>query len=151
VILQTVIESKNTSKLPLMPPKNLYKPLLTRHSFQANQFQLQGPVPAELYHRFVEFKPFVKGMFSKVGLRGRVLNKALHHQHSRVYNFSNSTEYGTVPPKSEAASLQFLKMIHYDDGGRIFTYVLTLDGLLRFTETGTEFGMSKPSRNHEQN
>ncbi|TEY49442.1 hypothetical protein BOTCAL_0286g00010 [Botryotinia calthae] len=70
------------------------KPQTEKYDFQANQIQLQGPVPAELYHRFVEFKPFVKGMFSKAGLRGRVLNKALHHQHARVYNFSNSTEYG---------------------------------------------------------
>jgi hypothetical protein len=80
-------------------------------SFQANQFQLEGPVPPDLYHRFVEFKPFVKGMFSKAGLRGRILNKALHHQHSRVYNFSNTTEYGIVKPKSEEASLQFLKWL----------------------------------------
>jgi len=117
-----------------------------KYDFQANQFQLQGPVPAELYHRFVEFKPFVKGMFSKAGLRGRILNKALHHQHSRVYNFSNSTEYGVVKPRSEEASLQFLKMVHYDEGGRIFTYVLTLDGLLRFTETGKEFGIDLLSK-----
>ena len=94
----------------------------------------------------MEFKPFVKGMFSKVGLRGRVLNKALHHQHSRVYNFSNSTEYGQVKPRSVEASLQFLKMVHYDEGGRIFTYVLTLDGLLRFTETGKEFGIDMLSK-----
>jgi hypothetical protein len=117
-----------------------------KYDFQANQFQLQGPVPPELYHRFVEFKPFVKGMFSKAGLRGRVLNKALHHQHSRVYNFSNSTEYGIVKPRSEEASLQFLKMVHFDEGGRIFTYVLTLDGLLRFTETGKEFGIDLLSK-----
>lgn len=85
-------------------------------------------------------------MFSGAGLRGRVLNKALHHQHSRVYNFSNSTEYGEVKPRSEEASLQFLKMVHYDEGGRIFTYVLTLDGLLRFTETGKEFGIDLLSK-----
>jgi hypothetical protein len=85
-------------------------------------------------------------MFSKAGLRGRVLNKALHHQHARVYNFSNSTEYGIVPPRSKEASSQFLKMVHYDEGGRIFTYVLTLDGLLRFTETGKEFGIDLLSK-----
>jgi hypothetical protein len=103
-------------------------------------------VPPELYHRFVEFKPFVKGMFTGLGLRGRILNKALHHQHNRVYNFSNSTEYGEVKPRSEEATLQFLKMVHYDEGGRIFTYVLTLDGLLRFTETGKEFGIDLLSK-----
>ena len=85
-------------------------------------------------------------MFSKAGLRGRVLNKALHHQHSRVYNFSNSTQNGIVKPRSEQASLQFLKMVHYDEGGRIFTYVLTVDGLLRFTETGKEFGIDLLSK-----
>ncbi|TAQ85759.1 hypothetical protein B7494_g5902 [Chlorociboria aeruginascens] len=117
-----------------------------KYDFQANQFQLQGPVPAELYHRFVEFKPFVNGMFSRTGIRGRVLNSALHHQHARVYNFSNTTEYGIVRPRSEEAALQFLKMVHYDEGGRIFTYVLTLDGLLRFTETGKEFGIDLLSK-----
>ena len=85
-------------------------------------------------------------MFSKAGPRGRILNKALHHQHARVYNFSNSTEYGDFKPKSEEASLQFLRMAHYDEGGRIFTYVLTLDGLLRFTETGKEFGIDLLSK-----
>jgi hypothetical protein len=103
-------------------------------------------VPVELYHRFVEFKPFVKSMFWKAGLRGRILNKALHHQHSRVYSFNNSTEYGVVKACSEEASLQFLKMVHYDEEGRIFTYVLTLDGLLRFTETGKEFGIDLLSK-----
>ncbi|KAG9236896.1 hypothetical protein BJ875DRAFT_198913 [Amylocarpus encephaloides] len=117
-----------------------------KYDFQANEFQLQGPVPEELYHRFVEFKPFVKGMFSKAGLRGRILNRALHHQHASVYNFSNSTEYGIVEPRSEEASMQFLKMVHFDEGGRIFTYVVTLDGLFRFTETGKEFGIDLLSK-----
>ncbi|KAJ5032481.1 uncharacterized protein L3040_009085 [Drepanopeziza brunnea f. sp. 'multigermtubi'] len=121
-------------------------PKTEKYDFQANEFQLEGPVPADLYHRFVEFKPFVKGMFSKAGLRGRVLNRALRHQHASVYNFSSTTEYGTVEPKSEEAALQFLKMVHYDEGGRIFTYVLTLDGLLRFTETGKEFGIDLLSK-----
>jgi hypothetical protein len=85
-------------------------------------------------------------MFSKAGLRGRILNSALHHQHNRVYNFSNSTENGIVKPRSEEAALQFLKMVHYDEGGRIFTYVLTLDGLFRFTETGKEFGIDLLSK-----
>lgn len=107
---------------------------------------MQGPVPPELYNRFVEFKPFVKGMFWNAGLRGRILNKALQHQHSRVYNFNHSTEYGVVAARSEEASLQFLRMVHFDEGARIFTYVLTLDGLLRFTETGKEFGIDLLSK-----
>lgn len=124
----------------------LFVLVLREFSFQANQFQLKGPVPAELYHRFVEFKPFVKGMFARRGLRGRVLNRALHHQHARVYNYSGSTQYGTVTPCSKEAAYRFLEMTHFDEGGRIFTYVLTLDGLFRFTETGKEFGIDLLSK-----
>ena len=51
-----------------------------------------------------------------------------------------------MKPRSEEAALQFLKMVHFDEGGRIFTYVLTLDGLLRFTETGKEFGIDLLSK-----
>jgi hypothetical protein len=85
-------------------------------------------------------------MFSKTGIRGHILNKALHHQHSRIYNFSPSTEYGVMEPRTPEASLQFLRMAHFDEGGRIFTYVLTLDGLLRFTETGKEFSIDLLSK-----
>ena len=85
-------------------------------------------------------------MFSSHGLRGRILNKALHKQHNRVYNYDSSTKYGSFEACSEEASLQFLKMVHYDEGGRIFTYVLTLDGLMRFTETGKQFGIDLLSK-----
>ena len=37
-------------------------------------------------------------------------------------------------------------MAHFDEGGRIFTYVITLDGLMRFTETGKEFGIDLLSK-----
>lgn len=108
--------------------------------------QLAGPVPPELYHRFVEFRPVIGTMFEAKGLRGKILNKALHKQHARIYNFDQSTEYGTFEPRSEEASRQFLKMAHYDEGCRTFTYVLTLDGVFRFTETGKEFGIDLLSK-----
>jgi hypothetical protein len=45
-----------------------------------------------------------------------------------------------------AASRQFLEMVHWDEkphpkvpGGRLYTYVITLQGEWRFTETGPEF------------
>jgi hypothetical protein len=102
--------------------------------------QLHGPVPAELYHRYVEFKPFVKGMFTKSGIRGFFLHKALEHQHDQIYRFDGTTNFGylSVDP-SEETTLKFLDLVHFDKGGRIFTYILTLDSLLRFTETGKEF------------
>lgn len=40
----------------------------------------------------------------------------------------------------------FLDLVHYDEGGRIFTYVLSLDSLFRFTETGKEFGIDMLSK-----
>jgi hypothetical protein len=110
-------------------------------SFQANQFQLHGPTPPELYHRYVEFKPFVKLMFTSSGIAGWILSKGLHHQHARVYNFDRTTEYGSFPEPSKESTLKFLDLVHFDKGGRIYTYVLTLDSLFRFTETGKEFGI----------
>ena len=118
------------------------------YDFQANQLQLRGPVPAELYHRYVEFKPWAKRMFTNSGLQGFVLSKALHHQHARVYNFDKSTVYGQFDKKDPGKDVtkHFLEMVHYDQGARIFTYVLTLDALFRFTETGKEFGIDMLSK-----
>ena len=120
--------------------------MLINSSFQASQMQLAGPVPAELYHRYVEFKPFIAGMFTYTSLRGRLLNHALHHQHSRVYNYDRYTVYGSFPSPSQDMTLQFLDLVHYDKGGRIYTYVITLDGQWRFTETGKEFGIDMLSK-----
>lgn len=108
--------------------------------------QLAGPVPAVLYHRYVEFKPFVAGMFTYTSLRGRLLNHALHHQHSRVYKYDRYTVYGSFPSPSQDMTRQFLDLVHHDKGGRIYTYVITLDGQWRFTETGKEFGIDMLSK-----
>ena len=43
-------------------------------------------------------------------------------------------------------TLKFLDLVHHDQGGRIYTYVLTLDGQWRFTETGKEFGIDLLSK-----
>lgn len=85
-------------------------------------------------------------MFSSTGLRGKILNMALHKQHNRIYNFDESTERGSFEPCSEQAALAFLRLAHFDEGGRVFTYVLTLDGTFRFTETGKEFGIDLLSK-----
>ncbi|QPH18000.1 hypothetical protein C2857_002950 [Epichloe festucae Fl1] len=117
-----------------------------KYDFQANEMQLQGPVPPELYHRYVEFRPIIGSMFDSSGLRGKILNLALHKQHNRIYNFDQSTEWGSFEPCSEQATLSFLRLAHFDEGGRVFTYVLTLDGMFRFTETGKEFGIDLLSK-----
>ena len=120
--------------------------VLTSDSFQAIQMQLAGPVPAPLYHRYVEFKPFVAGMFTSHSLRGRILNRALHHQHARIYNYDRSTLYGIFQKPTVDMTKQFLEFVHHDLGGRIFTYVVSLDGQWRFTETGKEFGIDLLSK-----
>ncbi|KAB8232528.1 hypothetical protein BDV23DRAFT_169190 [Aspergillus alliaceus] len=122
------------------------KKTTTRYNFQAIQIQLKGPVPAELYHRYVEFKPFVAGMFTSQSLRGRILNRALHHQHQRIYNFDRSTLNGQFESPCIELTQKFLDFVHHAQGGRIFTYVLTLDGQFRFTETGKEFGIDLLSK-----
>ncbi|KAJ4131446.1 hypothetical protein NW768_005632 [Fusarium equiseti] len=117
-----------------------------KYDFQANEMQLQGPVPPKLYHRFVEFRPIIASIYSSAGLRGTILNKALHSQHRRIYSFNASTAYGDFKACTQEAAMQFLKLVHFDEGGRIFTYVLTLDGMFRFTETGKEFGIDMLSK-----
>ena len=94
----------------------------------------------------MEFKPFIAGMFTSTSLKGRILNRALHHQHQRIYNYDRSTVYGRCPSPAKELTIQLLDLCHYDEGGRIFTYVITLDGQWRFTETGKEFGIDMLSK-----
>lgn len=103
-------------------------------------------MPHQLYHRYVEFKPFVAGMFTSQSVRGWVLNRALHHQHDRIYNFDRTTLHGEFSAPCVELTQKFLEFVHYGQGGRIFTYVLTLDGQFRFTETGKEFGIDMLSK-----
>ena len=85
-------------------------------------------------------------MFTSHSLRGRILNRALHHQHARIYNYDRTTVYGSFPFPSKAMTQKFLELVHHDQGGRIFTYVITLDGQWRFTETGKQFGIDLLSK-----
>ncbi|KAI9733055.1 MAG: hypothetical protein M1834_003600 [Cirrosporium novae-zelandiae] len=138
--------TKEPDERPSMASEKPQKRKAQRYNFQANQIQLSGPIPGELYHRYVEFKPFVAGMFTSHSLRGRILNRALHHQHARIYNYDRDTIYGMERSPSPDLTLQFLKLVHFDIGARIFTYVITLDSLWRFTETGKEFGIDLLSK-----
>jgi len=85
-------------------------------------------------------------MFTGTSVRGWVLHHALHHQHNRIYNYDRDTIYGSFPAPCPDMTLKFLDLVHWDGGGRIFTYVLTLDGLWQFTETGKEFGIDLLSK-----
>jgi hypothetical protein len=85
-------------------------------------------------------------MFTSQSLKGWILNRALHHQHVRVYNFDRTTQHGKFASPCVELTQKFLEFAHYGQGRRIFTYVLTLDGHFRFTETGKEFGIDLLSK-----
>lgn len=85
-------------------------------------------------------------MFTGKSLRGWLLNRALHHQHARIYNYDRTTVYGSFPAPTPDMTLKFLDLCHWDKGGRIYTYVITLDGQWRFTETGKELGIDLLSK-----
>ncbi|CUA77978.1 hypothetical protein RSOLAG22IIIB_06898 [Rhizoctonia solani] len=130
-------------------------------TFQANQLQLTGPVPAELHHKYVGYRPFIESMFSKSGIKGRLLNRALKRQYKYIYSHDRATVYGCVERKHGASNVsdpnasdkglnilaaQFLHMTQHGAGYRLYTYVITLDGQLRFTETGDEFAVEMLSK-----
>ncbi|RPD77397.1 hypothetical protein L226DRAFT_599989 [Lentinus tigrinus ALCF2SS1-7] len=142
-------------------------------SFKANRLQLTGPVPSSLRHRYVGFAPFIKAMFRKRGIEGIILNRILHKQHHAIYKWDKNTVWGVVDGADtevdedhnhvdgkdahahdtaeegrpdEAFAKKFLEMAEYGTEGRIYTYVILLDGQLRFTETGEEFAIGLLSK-----
>ncbi|KAG9080591.1 hypothetical protein FRC06_006387 [Ceratobasidium sp. 370] len=154
----------------------------TVSNFQANKLQLTGPVPKDLEHRYVGYRPFIESLFSKrklmltpniygSGIKGRILNRALKKQHRYVYSHDQATVYGCVerhqhasnvgsnntgsqPRTSQSSSpadvnplaAQFLRMVQYGAGHRLYTYAITLDAQWRFTETGDEFAIEMLSK-----
>ncbi|EIN12786.1 hypothetical protein PUNSTDRAFT_42281 [Punctularia strigosozonata HHB-11173 SS5] len=126
---------------------------LSASTFIANRLQLTGPVPDELRHRYVGYRPFIDWMFQRSGIRGRILNRGLRKQYRTIYSYDSNTKYGVVERSeheedrfSKEFALQFLKMVSFGTGGRLFTYVITLDGEWRFTETGEEFAVQMLSK-----
>ncbi|KAJ7623613.1 hypothetical protein FB45DRAFT_926241 [Roridomyces roridus] len=149
---------------------------LSSTTFIANKLQLTGPVPPELRHRFVGYRPFINWMFDDSGIAGRLLYYGLHRQHRSIYKCDKATVWGVIddtgvninapvkekdletPPKrsnslweptpesSAALARAFLDMTSWGEGGKLFTYVITLDGEWRFTETGPEFAIDLLSK-----
>ena len=127
------------------PPSEERERGLATTSFIANRLQLTGPVPMALRHHYVGYRPFVKRMFTKNGVKGRLLHRALHKQYATIYGYGKNTERGTVEPPDDEGDVgrafaeKFLRMTSFGTQGRVFTYIITLDGEMRFTETGEEF------------
>lgn len=118
------------------------------YNFAANKIQLTGPVPEELYIEYFPFRPVIKTFYTKAGLRGRIMNRALKHQYRTLYSYDRNTEYGILDTKDNPTSIsrRLLELTHWGQGGRVFTYVITVDGEWRFTETGKEFGIQMLSK-----
>jgi hypothetical protein len=134
------------------PPSQRRNKKLTTTSFVGNCLQLTGPVPRSLRHRYVGYRPFIERMFSKSGIKGRILHRALHKQYATIYGYGKNTEWGIVKPSNDNEDIgrlfaeEFLRMTSFGAQGRIFTYVITLDGEMRFTETGEEFAIELLSK-----
>ncbi|KAI5795288.1 hypothetical protein EDC01DRAFT_745797 [Geopyxis carbonaria] len=116
------------------------------YSFAATKIQLTGPLPPELYHQYVAFRPIIKTFYTKSGISGHILNRALKHQYRTIYSYDKSTSCGTVELAEHGMAKQFLNLTHWGKGGRVYTYVITLDAEWRFTETGKEFGIQMLSK-----
>lgn len=135
---------------PVVVTGNVKKPA-SASVFIACKFQFRGPVPKELKSRYVGYNCFVKLLYSRKGISGRILFHGLRKQYRTVYSYDKSTLYGSIESKGENDGMlghdshevakQFLKMVDYGNAGRLQTYVLTLDGQLRFCETGEEFAV----------
>jgi len=91
-------------------------------------------------------------MFTKSGIKGRLLHRALHDQYATIYGYGKDTEWGVVETSEDkevvgrALAEKFLRMTSFGTQGRVFTYVITLDGEMRFTETGEEFAIGLLSK-----
>ncbi|KAJ7173718.1 hypothetical protein C8R46DRAFT_120714 [Mycena filopes] len=180
---------------------------LSATTFIANKLQFTGPVPPELRHRFVGYRPFIKWMFDDSGIRGRILYHGLRKQYRTIYACDKATVWGCIddtgaeaeasdskgeegedkgkgkegpvlgdatteganvnsaaapqgenkgkegpvlgdatPESAAALARQFLDMTAWGEGAKLFTYVITLDGEWRFTETGPEFAVDLLSK-----
>lgn len=121
---------------------------IQHYNFIANKLQLTGPLPPALKQRYVAFAPFVRAYFTSSGLRGKLLYLALKKQYRVIYSYNKNTKYGVVAdkPDPEAVGRKFMEMTHWGEGGRLFTYVITLDAEWHFTETGPEFGIQMLSK-----
>ncbi|KAJ7132334.1 hypothetical protein C8R44DRAFT_611969 [Mycena epipterygia] len=120
---------------------------LSATTFIANKLQLTGPVPRELRHRYVGYRPFINWMFADTGIRGRILNHGLRKQYRTVYACDKSTVWGVVDDRGvNTLARLFLDMTAWGEGAKLFTYVMTLDGEWRFTETGPEFAIDLLSK-----
>lgn len=140
-IIGKVIHSKDSPQ-PLHSPQKA-----AVFSFEANKLQLTGPLPPALSHSYVGFAPFVTAYFTRTGLRGWLLHHALHSQYNSIYSHDTSTEYGVISAADPTAlARRFLEMVHWSEGNRVFTYVITLDAEWHFTETGDEFAIDLLSK-----
>ena len=69
---------------------------LSASTFVANKIQLTGPVPSELRHRYVGYKPFIDWMFKDTGIAGHLLHYGLRKQYRTIYACDKRTVWGVI-------------------------------------------------------
>lgn len=138
------LSAPNTNSNSVSPRR----PRIQHFSFAATKIQLPGPLPPSLVHQYVVFRPIIKTFYTKKGLLGIALNRALKHQYRTIYSYNKNTTYGVCNTEASREELarKFLEFTHWGEGGRLYTYVITLDSEWRFTETGKEFGIQMLSK-----
>lgn len=128
---------------------------ISSSAFIATRLQFAGPVPKAFHHHWVGYRPFIVYLFKRSGPFGKFIHYALHRQYKSIYGFNKSTVVGVVDDKwaqersigvEEALAKVFLDMTSWGDTAKLFTYVITLDGEWRFTETGEDFAIDMLSK-----
>jgi len=79
------------------------------------------------------------------------MHRALKRQHGRIYAYDKHCKAGLFEhphddKPGQEVTRKFLELAHWDQGGRVFTFVITLDAIFRFTETGPEFSIDLLSK-----
>jgi hypothetical protein len=70
-----------------------------------------GELPIDLRNAVVEYRPVISWISNAKGIRGQLLDRALHSQYHRIYCYNHITDFHVVDPASGelATSRQFLE------------------------------------------
>ncbi|ODQ53626.1 hypothetical protein SAICODRAFT_6883 [Saitoella complicata NRRL Y-17804] len=110
-------------------------------AFLAFRLQLLD-VPQDLQFEYTMKRPEIVSMFAD-NIKGRLIRRAVKSQHDTIYGYDRKTIYGRIEREQMAAVLLEMTDCVEDREDRtkdkLFTYAITLDGVLHFTETGSQY------------
>ncbi|BFZ60406.1 hypothetical protein YB2330_001442 [Saitoella coloradoensis] len=150
----TITKAAETGRLLLLGPRKYSihrSPLVGRvagttdtddaPAFLAFRLQLLD-VPHDLHFEYTKARPEIVAMFAD-NIKGRLIRRAVKSQHDTIYGYDRKTITGRIERDQMAAVLLEMTDCVEDREGRtkdkLFTYAITLDGVLHFTETGSQY------------